>query len=392
VSRLAPTILLRRAALLAVLGLGLAAPGAAAQDPAALVEAEIPHDSAISEQYQRVQEVLDQAAAAVPDTPISQPAVDPEPVATPAPAAPEKPPPSDQYHSETPSNVSVTQTQPSNVHVSIRINSPGDDGPVVQINNAGGSAVVEQVQQVVQRPPAQPEPEPEPVQAAGGSLPASWDWTWTSACFGGAPRAGAATAVPGWNWHWSCNEQAGGDAVIPELPGLPRLPDAARAVMDDLPAAPTFAAVMPSAAFAPERPRARPQRRARSSPSGAVARGVGPPPTAGRAPPVQPQLAGLSTHAPPPASAARPRHAERAAAHAQPGPGDGSASTLPSGSGPGLGAATALGSVASLLLGIGLAVLVTASVIVLPRLRHRRWSGLTGRLPRLSSSRLERPG
>jgi hypothetical protein len=65
---------------------------------------------------------------------------------------------------------------------------------------------------------------------------------------------------------------------------------------------------------------------------------------------------------------------------------------LPSGSGTGLGAATALGSVASLLLGIGLAVLVTASVIVLPRLRHRRWSGLTGRLSRMSSSRLERPG
>jgi hypothetical protein len=65
---------------------------------------------------------------------------------------------------------------------------------------------------------------------------------------------------------------------------------------------------------------------------------------------------------------------------------------LPPGESPGLGAATALGSVASLLLGIGLAVLVTASVIVLPRLRHRRWSGLTRRLLRLSSARLERPG
>jgi hypothetical protein len=373
-----------------VLGLGLAVPSAAAQDPAALVEAAIPHDSAISEQYQRVQDVLDQAAAVVPDAPIAQPAVDPEPVATPAPGPREEPPPSDQYHSETPSNVSVTQTQPSNVNVSIRINSPGDDGPVVQINNAGGSAVVEQVQQIVQRPPAQSEP----VASGGGDLPDSWDWTWTSACFGGAPRAGAATAVPGWNWHWSCNEHAGGDAVVPHVPGLPRLPLAGGVPdLDDIfaAAAPTFAAVMPSAAIAPERLVARPDRRRQAESSGAGAGGAGPPPAAGRAPPAQLLLAGAAAHAPP-ASAARPRPAERVAAHAQPGPGDGSASTLPPGSGLGLGAATALSSVASLLLGIGLAVLVTASVIVLPRLRHRRWSGLTGRLPRLSSARLERPG
>jgi hypothetical protein len=65
---------------------------------------------------------------------------------------------------------------------------------------------------------------------------------------------------------------------------------------------------------------------------------------------------------------------------------------LPPGSGLGLGAATALSSMATFLLGIWIAVLVTACVLVLPRLRHRRWSGLTWRLPRLPSSRLERPG
>jgi hypothetical protein len=37
-------------------------------------------------------------------------------------------------------------------------------------------------------------------------------------------------------------------------------------------------------------------------------------------------------------------------------------------------------------------VLVTASVIVLPRIRHRRWSGPAWRLTRLHSARLERPG
>ncbi len=112
------------------------------------MEAAIPHDSAISEQYQQVQEVLDQAAAAVPDTPPTPPAAESAPAPAPEPPAPPRPPQTapkpDQYHSE---NVSVTQEQPSNVNVSIRINSPGDDGPVVQINNAGGTTEVEQVVQ-----------------------------------------------------------------------------------------------------------------------------------------------------------------------------------------------------------------------------------------------------
>ena len=84
---------LGRAALLAALALALSPSGAAAQDPAELVEAAIPHDSAISEQYQRVQEVLDQAAAAVPDPPLAPPAAESAPAAppepAPAPAAPE---------------------------------------------------------------------------------------------------------------------------------------------------------------------------------------------------------------------------------------------------------------------------------------------------------------
>jgi hypothetical protein len=64
----------------------------------------------------------------------------------------------------------------------------------------------------------------------------------------------------------------------------------------------------------------------------------------------------------------------------------------PGGDGPVLGASTALGGVAALLLGIWMAVLVTACVIVLPRIRHRRWTGPIWRLTRLPSARLERPG
>jgi hypothetical protein len=386
VNRPAPTTRARRAAVLAALALGLAPSSAVAQDPAELVEAAIPHDSAISEQYQRVQEVLDQAATAIPDTPISQPAAESEPAPPPPPPAPEPPAPKPQYHSETPSNVSVTQQQPSNVNVSIRINSPGDDGPVVQINNAGGTSVVEQV---VQRPEASA---PAPAAPAGGDLPDTWEWVWTSACFGGAPHAGAASAVPGWSWRWSCEEgekPAGGHDVVPDLPGLPAsgVPRADELIAA---AAPTFAAVSPFAA-PPERPR--PERRARPAPASADTGGAGPPPAAGRPPPAPPLVAGASAHAPPPLAAHRAPPSPRATVRARPGPGgDGSSSTLPPGSGLGLGAATALSSMATFLLGIWIAVLVTACVLVLPRLRHRRWSGLTWWLTRLPSVRLERPG
>jgi hypothetical protein len=377
---------LGRAALLAALALALGPSSASAQDPAAVVEAAIPHDSAISEQYQRVQEVLDQAAAAVPDTPLAPPAAESAPAPAPEPPAPPPPPEPapkpDQYHSE---NVSVTQQQPSNVNVSIRINSPGDDGPVVQINNAGGSTVVEQVEQIVQQPPAAPEP----AAPAGGDLPDTWEWVWTSACFGGAPRAGAATATPGWSWRWSCDEEGGDDNLVS---GLGAVPDGVVPDVDELvaAAAPTFAAAPLTAAAVPERPRARPdQRRDRPRRSSATAGGAGPPPAAGGgAPRAGPSPA--SAHAPP-AHAVRPHRDVRAEARARPG--DGSASNSPpGGDGPALGASTALGGVAALLLGIWTAVLVTACVIVLPRLRHRRWSGLTWRLTRLPSTRMERPG
>ena len=376
-----------RAALLAALALGLGPATAAAQDPAAIVDAAIPHDSAISEQYQRVQEVLDQAAAVVPDTPIAPPAAESAPAPAPKPPAPpptpEPAPKADQYHSESPSNVSVTQQQPSNVNVSIRINSPGDDGPVVQINNAGGSAVVEQTQQIVDRPAA-----PQPAPAAGGDLPDTWEWVWTSACFGGAPTAGAAAApTPGWNWRWSCETDGGGDGNV--ATGLGAVPDGIVPDVDEMIAAavPTFAAAPLTEAAAPERAehrRSRPKRR-----SSDAAGGAGPPPAAGGgAPLARPPAASANA---PPAAAARPRHVVRAQARARPG--DGSTSNLPTGGdGPTLGASSALGGVAALLLGIWTAVLATACLLAVPRLRHRRWSGLTWRLPRLPSTRLERPG
>jgi hypothetical protein len=381
-------------ATLAAVGLGALPQAALAQDPAALVEAAIPHDSAISEQYQRVQEVLDQAAAAVPDVPLEAAPAEP-------PAAPQ-PPPEEQYHSETPSNVSVTQQQPSNVNVSIRINSPGDDGPVVQINHAGAQSVVEQVVEAVQRPRAQEAPRPEPAaeEPPAAELPATWEWVWTSACFGGAPRAGAAAAVPGWSWRWSCDaaDEAARARGPDDAAGL--VPDDVAALVGDDAAALVpggldevlMAAGVPAAAPVPAAVR-RSEARARKPATRPDPAALGAD-SAGRPPPAPPPLARtLAASAAAPAAIEPLRHAaRRVAARAGPGRRDGASSTLPAGTGPALGAVTALGTVASLLIGIWIAVLVTACLIVLPRLRHRRWTGPIWRLTRLPSSRLERPG
>jgi hypothetical protein len=372
VSRSAPT-----SALLAALAVALCAPGAAAQvpevdipaDPAAV---EIPHESAISEQYQAVEEAVEQAVPAVPEPP----APEPQPTPEPAPPAPQP----EQYHSEAPKTVSVTQDQPSNVNVSIRINSPGDDGPVVQINNAGGSAVVEQVVEAVQ---GKPQGSPGGRAESPGALPDNWEWTWTSACFGGAARAAA--AVPGWTWRWSCDaekEEGKGPPGLEDL--VPAAPDA---FVDDI-----LASVPgPAIGFtSPEASRAAPAARSerRRAPAVVVAPAVGS--SGGGGPPLARPLL-TATAAVPAAVAEQVRHVVRAAtARARP-PGSDTLLTTPGG-GPAVGAGNALGAVASLLLGIWIAVLITAIVLVVPRLRRRRRSGPAWRLKRQLSPRLERPG
>src|SRR5687768_2686245 len=128
------------AAVAAALGLAVLAPAAAAQDPAAMFEAmpqapANPPESVISDQYREIETVVTEALpAAPPAEPAAPPPAPPKPAAAPE---PEYHPEPKQYHSESPSEVTVTQANPQNINVSIRINSPGDDGPVTQINNTG---------------------------------------------------------------------------------------------------------------------------------------------------------------------------------------------------------------------------------------------------------------
>ncbi len=404
------------AALAAALGLAVLAPAAVAQDPAAMLEAmpavpANPPESVVSEQYREIEVVVREA---LPAAAAAKPAAAPvAPAAPPAAPKPEYQPEREQYHSEQAPDVTVTQQNPQNVNVSIRINSPGDDGPVTQTNNA----VVVPTPAKAESPSTSPggaaaggsPPGPEAAAgggplaaggvldpAAGGGMPDAWEWVWTSACFGGdggGPAAAAASA--GWVWRWSCGADAPG-ALAPNLAeGLGALPAAdTLASWPSMPAVPPEVAELlaplagePEAAARPE-----PERGRSGDAAGPASRERPPPPTAA----ISPLDLGAALAAPPdlrvdaaraapharPAAQARPRDAGRAA-----GP------SLPSGAdGPAAGPASGFGGAASLLLAGWIAVLLSALGLVLPRLWLRRWTGPAWRLPWPRGPRLERPG
>jgi hypothetical protein len=376
----------------------LLAPAASAQVPSVSLPAvpdvapipANPPAAAISDQYREIEAVVQQA---LPAAPAAKPA--PAPVAPPAPKpapAPKYHPAADQYHSETP-DVTVTQTQPENVNVSIRINSPGDDGPVTQINGAGADIDTS----IVQAPPqAAPPPATAPDAPPASGLPDNWTWVWTSACFGGsgggADLASAAGAGPSWDWQWSCAQD---DPVVPgDLPQpddiIALVPDPGQVVADVVPGA---TGLLPSelSGAPPPRPRARPERASR--PGGTPSGGHGPPPPSRSS-------AGLLAAGPRAASttaqpaAAVPRRAQRGVRHAvQARARSGATPDFPQGAGgPSAGAATGLGAAMSLLLGSWIAVLACALSLVIPRIWLRRWSGPLWRWPSPRSTRLERPG
>jgi hypothetical protein len=371
------------AAVAAALGLAVLAPGAAAQDPATLLEgipqvAANPPASVISDRYREIETVVTEALPAVGAAkPAAAPLAPPEPPAVPE---PEYHAEAKQYHSESPSQVTVTQANPSNVNVSIRINSPGDDGPVTQVNATGpvSAAPPGPAQpQAAERPPSSAEPPP-----AG---PDSWEWIWTSACFGDRTPMAAASAT--WVWRWSCGEPAIAEGVgeigdevgtmleqAGELAAVPSLP----ALAEEL---------APSGRERRPAPRARRESRRSGEAAGPAAYERPPPPltaangvleTASASPPVTPAAVD-------PALPARPK--------AQARPRDDTGSLTPSGDG-GLaaGPATGLGGAPSLLLAGWIAVLVSALGLVLPRLWMRRWSGPAWRIPWPRTTRLERPG
>jgi hypothetical protein len=145
------------------------------------------------------QPVEQTAPVAVPEPPpaVSLPPAQPEPDAPAAPPAPEQP----------------VQQEPANVSVSVRIESPGDDGAVTQVNVA---AAVDAPQYQPESPRYQPVVAPEappPAAETAAEVPASGEpaWTWEWGC-GGDPfgeialPAGVAPQTWIWNWNWNCGD------------------------------------------------------------------------------------------------------------------------------------------------------------------------------------------
>jgi hypothetical protein len=135
----------------------------------------------------------------------------------------------------------ATQTAPSNVNVSIRIASPGADGPVTQTIDGGAvaSAVPDpqyqpggsQYQSPRPAPmpttsvPAAPTPAPPvttPAPAATAattsSLPTAWDWTWTWTCgdiTAGSTTQAIDTGIHGWVWTWTSGSTCVQPSTLP---------------------------------------------------------------------------------------------------------------------------------------------------------------------------------
>lgn len=121
----------------------------------------------------------------------------------------------------------VQQIQPVNVNVSVRVDSPGDNGVVTQINAA--LAVPPPVTVPPEARYQAPEPQYQDVsapsghsavpdapggigsEAASATVPTeAWDWTWTWSCGEAiAPSivlpANYLQQIWNWNWNWNCD-------------------------------------------------------------------------------------------------------------------------------------------------------------------------------------------
>ena len=115
----------------------------------------------------------------------------------------------------------TTQAAPTNVAVSVRIGSPGTDGPVTQTSTADAAAqtAASDTAPATATAPAPSDAsteaplsqaaaptEPTPVTTGGASVPSVWTWNWTWTC-GDITDPGTTqtidTGIQGWIWTWN---------------------------------------------------------------------------------------------------------------------------------------------------------------------------------------------
>jgi hypothetical protein len=150
------------------------------------------------------------AVAAPPPAPAAEAPVEAAPAVSPTPDAPPVP--------------GVEQTAPTNVNVSIRVDSPGDNGSVEQVNAAaatGAGSATETAPQYQPEPPQYQQPIPDsptPTAAPAPQAPASetatgaegWSWNWEWNCGDAIPEIPVPPDVGTqnwtWNWDWNCGD------------------------------------------------------------------------------------------------------------------------------------------------------------------------------------------
>ncbi len=119
----------------------------------------------------------------------------------------------------------VRQTAPANVNVSVRVDSPGDNGAVAQVNVAAAIGALPSVPQYQPEPPqyqppiaaaAAPAAAPvteqttEPLADSPVTAASGWNWTWTWDCGDPIPEIPVAPDIATqnwiWNWNWNCED------------------------------------------------------------------------------------------------------------------------------------------------------------------------------------------
>jgi hypothetical protein len=174
---------------------------------------------------------LQNAAGGVAATPTepAPPAAAPAPSAAPltnggaaAPAQSPPPPATDPAPAPTTDSPAPAPAAPdpgqSNMNVSIRVLSPGNDGATIQQNVAIGTGGITATPSPVSAPPA----------ASTPGAPDVWNWNWDCGN-GSAPPAAppSASSATVWNWNWTGDCQAAVQqlqALSRDMPQQPVLP------------------------------------------------------------------------------------------------------------------------------------------------------------------------
>jgi len=164
-----------------------------------------------------------QTPAPMPD-PASQPSstgdITPTTADTTADTPPAPPQPKPSTPATTPPTSPVPAPASANINVSVRIDSPGDNGPVSQVNVSGGSVTPLSTAAAPEQTPTTPTPRsttqsPAPSPAAPVTSGASDTWYWNWDCLGTPPTSavsptGSATGSfpSSWTWIWNCGDNS----------------------------------------------------------------------------------------------------------------------------------------------------------------------------------------